>query len=75
MATAVEPPKDFDGLHADATSRHTIDLAIGILMGRYEMEPDAALRILVGISNATDITLGDVAATVVSEAVARQAHE
>lgn len=59
-------------LRAAAESRRTIGIAIGILMERYVMNPEAALDYLVGVSSVTGVQVRDVAATVVADALSRQ---
>ena len=62
-------------LKASLESRQRIGVATGILVERYELTPDAAFRFLVGVSNATNIEVRDVATAVISDTVGRKPHD
>ena len=57
--------REIDQLKEALTSRATIDQAKGILMARHGVDPDEAFRLLVRMSNDTNVRLADVARALV----------
>lgn len=55
-----------DNLKAAMESRTTIDLAVGVIMGQNRCSQDAAFKILKNASNARNVKLREVAATIVA---------
>ena len=64
-ANALRQARLVSGLRTALASRHEIGLAQGILVGRYEVDPEQAFEVLRRISNDANLKLRDVAARVV----------
>jgi hypothetical protein len=71
---ADEMEHEIAGLREALHTRLQIGQAEGLLMGRYGLEPHAAFRLLVKLSQDAHIKLRDVAAQLVAEAV-QQTHD
>lgn len=61
---------EVEHLRAALTSRATIDQAKGVLMAEYRCSPDEAFRLLVKLSNDTNVKVADVASALVYQAQA-----
>jgi hypothetical protein len=60
--------QEIDGLREALRTRLQIGQAEGLLIARYGLEPDAAFRLLIRLSQETDLKLRDVAARLVADA-------
>lgn len=65
-ATALEVSSEVDGLRSALQSRHTIGIAQGILMKRYNLDVDGSFALLKRLSQDENRKLRDVAAQIVS---------
>lgn len=65
-ATALEVVSEVDGLRSALQSRHTIGIAQGILMKRYDLDVDGSFALLKRLSQDENRKLRDIAARIVA---------